>query len=185
MLSWPLCCGASFAGRFAHPLGCSGPNLIFAPPRACTPPSSHARCRGPLVGVDGRPLDLGDADWHTSDARMTKQFALLQAANLEELDKLNVKLRKDYDAAKQGNFKRQRELQAVTSELTTIERVASGTDRSSGPLAASAAAIAETDAKIAEVQEQLVVSGSWGHQQLGCHQNVTDCSWRWLLADRV
>lgn len=116
-------------------------------------------CRAglPLRGVDGRPLDLGAADWHTTDAAVSKQIALMQAANLAEIDKLNARLRKEYDAAKLENKRRQKELQAVTSELTTIERIVSGSDRTSGPIAAADATVTEYEAKIAAVQEQLTV----------------------------
>jgi hypothetical protein len=113
----------------------------------------QCRISGPIMGVDGKPLDLGQADWHLSDAKMSKQFLELQQSNLSGLDKLNAKLRKEYDTAKLANKRKMKELQFISSELSQIERVLSGSERSSGPAAAAEATVSDCDVKIQEVQD--------------------------------
>lgn len=90
---------------------------------------------------------------------MTKQFSLLQEQSISELEKLNARLRKEYDAVKLVNKRKMKELQGVSSELSQIERVLSGSDRTSGPIAAVGTRIGETETRIAEVQDGCQVRG--------------------------
>lgn len=113
--------------------------------------------QSPLIGVDGKPLDLGAANFMLSDARMTKHFLHVQERNLAEMDKLNARLRKDFDAAKLGNKRKMKELQQITSELSQIERLVQS-DRAEGG-GVRDAALSELDVRLEEVQEDAQVRG--------------------------
>jgi hypothetical protein len=87
---------------------------------------------------------------------MNKTLLDAQQRNLADMDELNAKLRKEYDAARLANKRRNRELQQVTSELSQVERLAQ-TDRlgAAGSLAAPTHGI---DAKIDAINDKCTVS---------------------------
>lgn len=87
-----------------------------------------------------------------------KECAAVQLQALASLDKLNARLRKDYDAAKTANKARMRQLQATMAELGDIEMVLTGADRKSGAGAASDARLATMEAKVDDAQASLHVS---------------------------
>lgn len=114
--------------------------------------------QAPLIGIDGKPLELGAASaaaFMLSDARMTKHFQQVQERNLADMDRLNARLRKEYDAAKLANKGKMKELQQITAELSTIERIVQS-DRAEGAGGlgrAKDATVADLESRIEMVQE--------------------------------
>lgn len=80
----------------------------------------------------------------------------VQEDNYADVDRLNAKLRKEFDAAKAANLSRMRELQRVTAELSHVERMVQS-DRAEGGAASRDKGIQELEAKIDAVQQQCQV----------------------------
>jgi len=103
-----------------------------------------------------------------AEASVMKECADVQLQTLASLDKLNARLRKDYDAAKTGNKARMRQLQATMAELGDIEMVLTGADRRSGAGAASDALLATMEAKVEDAQASLQASSRAAWRNCSC-----------------
>lgn len=87
---------------------------------------------------------------------VSKLLMKVQEDNYADVDRLNAKLRKEFDAAKAANLSRMRELQRVTAELSHVERMVQS-DRAEGGATSRDKGIQELEAKIDAVQQQCQV----------------------------
>ena len=84
---------------------------------------------------------------------VSKLLMKVQEDNYLDVDRLNAKLRKEFDAAKAANKAKMKELQRVTAELSHVERMVQS-DRAEGGATSRDKGLQELDSKIEMVQHQ-------------------------------
>jgi len=87
---------------------------------------------------------------------VSKLLLKVQEDNYLDVDKLNAKLRKEFDAAKAANKAKMKELQRVTAELSHVERMVQS-DRAEGGSTSRDKGVQDLEAKIDAVQQQCQV----------------------------
>jgi len=80
----------------------------------------------PLVGLDGRPVDVGGDSALAgleSRARMNRQLSQWQETSYAEMSRLLTRLRSEYDALRLTNKQRQRSVADASGEMSRLETV--------------------------------------------------------------
>lgn len=83
----------------------------------------------PIVGLDGRPVDVGGDSALVgleTEARMNRQLSHWREASYKEMSRLLTRLRADYDGLRMANKTRQRAVADSTAEMARLEVVAAG-----------------------------------------------------------
>jgi hypothetical protein len=108
-----------------------------------------------LAKLSGQPVKSVEQPVASSEA-VSKLLMKVQEDNYLDVDKLNAKLRKEFDAAKAANKTKMKELQRVTAELSHVERMVQS-DRAEGGSTSRDKGVQELDVKIEAVQQQCQV----------------------------
>jgi predicted phage gp36 major capsid-like protein len=108
-----------------------------------------------LAKLSGQPAKSIVEPVASSEA-VSKLLMKVQEDNYLDVDKLNAKLRKEFDAAKAANKAKMKELQRVTAELSHVERMVQS-DRAEGGAMSRDKGVQELEGKIEAVQQQCQV----------------------------